>query len=329
MWSKEGVSEGQDGKQIKVEGWHIVDASTKELAKVTPGLPVRNQVEYVGSPYLYRSINITNYRGPTQWLAIAELAIPDNGNFPTNPDDPLSRVMKWNVQEYSVGKVSETDALRRLKKNSAGSIFPPMPKEYTRYRLTGRRYERFWNDDKVRRYVDKTNSNVMRLASRTILPYECVCKSIAPDGDFEDDAEYLMMKYVFEIGIDERSTDADPSAARAGYPFESHYADIGDVGWYASGSKSLQGKFCYVDENGAFRDYAKDVPLSGGGRPVNPEIMVQPFDRTFPPATPIQNPTTADHITVSYESPFSTANLRMWLYKDHLVTSFADILELV
>ena len=54
-----------------------------------------NQLEAVGSKYRYRNVNVTNYQGPTQWLAIAELAIPDTGTFPGMTDiawttDPLN-----------------------------------------------------------------------------------------------------------------------------------------------------------------------------------------------------------------------------------------------
>ena len=350
MWSKDGISEGQDGKLIKVEGWQIVDASTKELAKATPGLPVRNQLEAVGSKYRYRNVNVTNYQGPTQWLAIAELAIPDNGTFPETPDDPLLGVMKWTPERIKVGRASETDAYRKRKINSAGDIYPPESDTYTRWRLTGRRYERFWNDTKQRKYEGKTNSNVMRLFNRTILPYECLCEAIGPasGGEYEDDPDYMLIEYVFEIGTNERVAETGPMAGISGFPHDSHYLDQGSRGWYSEGGENKQGRFCRTVGSGTGEvlvGYEDNVVLDGtgkpnllilntAGQPTYSGVKVANFEATkF--YTPIANPTSSQHLVGggatsagNVQSPFSTATLPQWLYYRHQAVDFADILSL-
>ncbi len=332
MWSKDGISEGQDGKLIKVEGWQIIDASTKEIAKATPGLPVRNQLETVGSAYRYRNINVTNYQGPTQWLAIAELAIPDNGSFPTVPEDPTLGVMKWTCERFEIGRARESDAYRKRKINSAGDTYPPELATYVRYRMTGRRYERFWNDTKDRKYGNKTNSNAMRLFTRTILPYECLCKGISPVGEFEDDPDYMLIEYAFEIATDERVSESGPTAGISGFPFDAHYVDQGSRGWISS---TERGRFCRVNSDGEFVDYADDVILDGTGKPLDSAIKIVDFERVLTPSAPVANPTASQHLggggataAGNVQSPFSTATIPQWLYFNYQATNFADILSL-
>lgn len=336
MWSKDGINEGQDGKLIKVEGWQIVDASTKEIAKATPGLPVRNQLEAVGSKYRYRNVNVTNYQGPTQWLAIAELAIPDNGTFPETPDDPLLGVMKWTPERIEVGRASESDAYRKRKINSAGDIYPPEVATYTRWRITGRRYERFWNDSKRRKYEHKTNNNVMRLFGSTILPYECLCRAIGPVGEYEDDPDYMLIEYVFEIATSERVAETGPMSGISGFPFDAHYVDQGGRGWYTEGSVNKRGRFCQTIGTGTgevLAGYLDDVILDGTGKPKDTTIKVANFEATkF--YTPIANPTQAQWLigapanAGNVQSPFSTAAIPEWLYFNHQSVSFQDILSL-
>lgn len=336
MWSKDGISESpQDGKLMKMEGWQIIDASTREEAKATPGLPVRNQLESATSRYRYRSINVNRYNGPTSWLAIAELAIPDNGSFPEVPEDPLMGVMKWTPERLEVGRVSECDAYGKRKVNSAGDIYPPEPATYTRWRMTGRRYERFWNDVKQRLYEHKTNSNAMRLFGRTVLPYECLCRSIGPVGEYEDDPDYMLIEYIFEVGTNERVAQTGPTSGISGFPFDAHYVDQGNFGWYSDGAKNLRGRFCYVRtaDSTQFLDYADNVILDGTGKPKDTNIRVSDFERLNTYA-PIANPTSSQHLlgggataANNVESPFSTAAIPQWLYFNHQSISFADILS--
>ena len=326
MWSKDSTSIGDGGKKIEIQGWHVVDATTKALALATSGLPQYNDQLEPGSAYRVRRINCTNYNGPYTWLVIVEFAIPDGGSFGEPPDDPLQTPIKWTVRPFTISKVSETDVTGRLKKNAAGDIFPPIPKEYQRYEIIARRYERFWNDNKNKTYEGKVNSNAMVLGSRTVGPYELILNSYAPDTDFEDDADFILMAYRFEVGIHEQAlTTTNP---RSGYPFESHYANIGSFGWYTFNGTTSRGRFCRVDSVNRFLDYADNIPLTVLGRPVDSTIKVKPFEASIPPQTAVQNPNSAEHMATDDQSPFHTANLPMWLYKDHQSVDMSGVFSI-
>lgn len=357
MWSKETVGEDANGNKIYTDGYHIVDAATRAEAETAPGLPARNTPMDGNPRYKRGPINFSRYNGPTQWLAILTYAIPPNGswNGGGEDEDPLLKPWVWTVQESSVERANETDIKRRPKKNSAGDYFPPTPKKYKRMILVGRRYERFWDIAKGNRFIDTTNLNVINLGPIVIQSGEAICRSIKPSGDFEGDADYLLMEYQIEVGTDERARDParpnDPPTT-SGFPFDTHQLDIGNRGWYIEPTtgKKVRGLLCYAtgvtssSSGNRVLALAEDVQLLGDGMPVikpsgELQIYVCDFEQKHIYA-PQKNPNEAEWLVASGNanqwpagqeptaSPYSTATNPMWLFQEYARVDWTDLFRL-
>lgn len=343
LWSRAGSSENESGTLTWFDGYHVIDADTVSAARTATGLPRRNDPLSSGSAYLARRITVNNYTGPRSWLAVVEYAVPDNGQFPEPTDDPLSRPMRWTVQPSFVERANEMDAKRRLKKNSSGDLFPPVSSRYRRRTLVGTRYERFWDINKSRKFENKTNLNPINLGPVVIAPYEAMCHSIEPVGEFEYNSEYLLMQYAIEVAVDERAAPPakpdDPPIS--GYPFEQHQLDIGSFGWYDDSGTKRKGRFCYAKGttaasagNFVIQD-ADDVQLNGKGKPVDSNIYVRTTDGQLI-YSPAENPTTSEWLTggtyatgqTPIESPYSSTSNRMWLFLNHVAISWEEMFVL-
>lgn len=347
MWSKAGLREDSEGNRSWTDGYHIIDAATKQDAFLASGLPRRNDLDPASTAHRVRSIAVANKDGPTQWIATVEYGVPPSGQWQTPTEDPLLKPFKWRSDPSYIERANEMDAKRRLKKNSAGIIFPPRPSRYRRRILVGTRYERFWNLEKSRKFENKTNLNPISLGPVVIAPYECLCHAIEPAAEFESDADYLLMQYVLEVAVDERATEparpTDPPIS--GYPFEHHQTDISNYGWYFADGKNKVGRFCYASGTTASSsgNYviadANDVQLDGTGKPKirtnEQQIYVRSDDgRLIYEA--LSNPNRDEWLVggtyatgkAPTESPYSTVANRMWLFLDHVAISFEDMFTL-
>lgn len=350
MWSKQAVGEDANGNKVYTDGYHIVDAANRAEAESAPGLPVRNSPLSDDGRYKRGPIAFSILSGPTQWVAILTYAIPSNGNFPDPGDDPLLRPFRWNVQKSWVERPSEVDANRRPKKNSAGDFFQPTPKKYRRRILVGTRYERFWDLAKSELFENTTNLNQISLGPITIAPGAAMCHSIEPAGEFEGDADYLLMEYAIEVATDERAQDpARPNdPPDNGFPFDTHQLDIGNFGWFLdpTTSKLMRGRFCYATGTTAtssgnlFRGFAEDVQLDGTGMPYYRGATYAPIYVTPDDGTTIYtyqaNPNTAEWLATGTqvngkyqnESPYSTTANRMWLFPDCVRRDWTNLFTL-
>lgn len=345
MWSRRSVTEDANGNKTYSDGYHVIDAATEEEALATSGLPVRNQQRSSGSPYRVRGRSAQPYNGPTQWIVTVEYAIPTNGTFPETPtENPLTRVMRWTVQASYIERANEMDAKRRLKKNSAGDMFPPIPSQYRRRTLIGTRVERFWDINKSRKFENKTNANRISLGPVSIEPFEAMCESIEPVGDFTANDEWITMQYAITIAVDERATPPENSnnPPISGYPFEQHQLDIGNFGWYnnAAGQPRL-GRFCYASGTTAtsidnfVEGDADDVQLDGKGKPISDKIYCRSGDSKLIFA-PINNPIRSEWLTggdyatgrTPTASPYSSDTNPMWLFLNHVAIDWTDIFAL-
>jgi hypothetical protein len=352
MWSKKAAGEDANGNRTYTEGYHIVDAATRAEAITAPGLPARNATLADDPRYKRGPITFSNYNGPTQWLAILTYAIPPNGswNGGGEDEDPLLKPWVWTVQASWAERASDVDVRRRPKKNSAGDYFPPTPKRFRRRILIGRRYERFWDLAKCQKFENTCNANMIDLGPIVIQPGEALCHSIEPSGDFEGDADYLLMEYQIEVGTDERARDPahpnDPPTT-SGFPFDTHQLDIGNCGWYTgSDSKPKRGRFCYATGTTAANvgnvvtGDAEDVQLNGAGRPYpRPSTEAKIYVRDWEGKhiyDPIENPNQAERLVDGIwptgqqptESPYSTDANRMWLFRDYDRVDWTDLFRL-
>lgn len=347
MWSRAGVRIDENGNQVWSDGYHIIDAANRTEAKLATGLPLRNDPHSESVNHLARSFAFAPKEGPTQYLCVVEYAVPPNGSFPEPTDDPLLRPWRWRVEASYEERANEMDVKRRIKRNSAGDIFPPRSARYRRRMIIGTRYERFWNIAKARRFENKTNLEVVTLGPVQIQPYEALIHSIEPASEFESDAEYLLMQYAIEVAVDERATpvtdeNADPIF---GYPFEHHQLDMGNRGWYTKDGKKCRGRFCYAkgttnsDPNNRVLSDANDVQLDGTGKPKvrdgEQTIYVRSDDGVEVFAAE-SNPNTAEWLVggtyaqgeTPTQSPYSTVTNRMWLFKDHIAVSWQTLFNL-
>ena len=351
MWSKKAAGEDANGNKVYTDGYHIVDAANRAEAATAPGLPARNDPLAEDPRYKRGPISFNTYNGPTQWIGIATYAIPQNGSFNDPPDDPLLRPFRWTVQASWVERPSEVDVNRRPKKNSAGDFFPPTPKRYRRRVLVGTRYERFWDIAKCQKYENSTNLNQISLGPIVIAPGEALCQSIEPAGEFEGDADYLLMQYAIEVATDERARDpAHPNdpATTSGFPFDSHRLDIGNRGWYTGvDGNPRRGLFCNAKGTTATSSantvdmILEDVQLNGAGKPyratgsTDAQVYVCDFEkkRIY---TPIENPNQAERLVDGFWptgtqptlSPYSTDANRMWLFQDYTRLDWTDLFTL-
>ena len=349
MWSKKAVGEDANGNKVYTDAYHIVDAANRAEAATAPGLPARNAALSEDPRYKRRDIQFSSFNGPTQWLAVLTYAIPGSGNFPDPGDDPLLRPFRWTVQKSYVERPSEVDAKRRPKKNSAGDFFQPKPKKYRRRILIGTRYERFWDIAKGNKFEDTVNLNQISLGPVVIAPGEACFLSYEPSGEFEGDADYLLMEYAIEVATDERARDpARPEEPPiSGYPFDTHQLDVGNFGWYTgSDGKPKRGRFCYAtgttaaNSGNTIQGDADDVQLNGAGKPFpRPSTEAQIYVRDMEGKliyTPIENPNQAERLVDGFwptgqaptESPYSTSENRMWLFQDYPRLDWTDLFTL-
>ena len=350
MWSKKAVGEDANGNKVYTDAYHIVDAANRAEAATAPGLPARNDPLTEDPRYKRRDIAFSSFNGPTQWLAVVTYAVPPNGSFNGLPTDQLTRPWRWNVQASWIERPSEVDVKRRPKKNSAGDFFPPRPKRYRRRLLVGTRYERFWDIAKTKKFENTSNANQINLGPVVIAPGEALCHSIEPSGEFEGDADYLLMEYVIEVATDERAHDparpSDPPIS--GYPFDTHQLDIGNRGWYLDPvtSKPVRGRFCYAtgttsaNAGNHILGDADDVQLDGTGLPVDrPATEAQIYVRDYEGKRifdPYFNPDTSQWIEGgSYatgqeptQSPYTTRANPMWLFQDYVRIDWTNLFQL-
>lgn len=344
MWSRQGVREDEFGNLVWSDAYHIIDAANKAEARAATGLPRRNDVSPDSSSHKAKSIYIATKDSPTQWLALIEYAIPPSGGFPDPVDDPLLRPWRWRCDPTYEERANEMDAKRRLKKNSAGVIFPPRPARYRRRILVGTRYERFWDIGKSRKFENKTNSANITLGPVLILPYEALCHAIEPAAEFEGTADYLLMQYIIEVAVDERATPpATPGADPiSGYPFEHHQRDISNFGWYTGSSGKKLGRFCYATGTTAASsgNYVisdvDDVQLDGQGKPVartgedtiyvrnDKNLIYEPTTNPHSTEWLVDNPATNPNLKPT-ESPYSTSDNRSWLFIDHVAVDWENM----
>ena len=350
MWSRQAQGEDERGNRVYTDGYHIVDAASRSEAATAPGLPARNASLSEDPRYKRGAISFQPYNGPTQWIAILTYAIPANGSFPETPEDPLTRTWRWNVQASWVERPNETDINRRPKKNSAGDFFPPTTKRFRRRILVGTRYERFWDLAKCRKFENTVNANQISLGPLVIQPGEAMCHSVEPAGEFEGDADYLLMAYQIEVATDERARDPahpnDPPTT-SGYPFDTHQLDVGNFGWYTgSDGKPKRGRFCYAtgttaasSGNHVLGD-ADDVQLNGAGKPYprpagEAKIYVRNMEGNLV-YDPIESPNQAEKLVDGIWptgqqptlSPYSTDANRMWLFLEYARVDWTDLFTL-
>jgi len=351
MWSKKAVGEDANGNKVYTDAYHIVDAANRAEAATAPGLPARNAALSEDPRYKRRDIQFSSFNGPTQWLAVLTYAIPGSGNFPDPGDDPLLRPFRWTVNASWVERPNETDVNRRPKKNSAGDFFPPTPKRFRRRVLVGTRYERFWDLAKCQKFENTCNANQISLGPLVIQPGEALCHSIEPAGEFEGDADYLLMQYEIEIATDERARDpAQPNqpASTSGFPFDTHRLDIGNRGWYTGvDGNPRRGRFCIAkgttaaSSGNTVDQIVEDVQLNGAGKPfratasTDAQIYVCDYEgkRIY---TPIENPNQAERLVDGFwptgtqptASPYSTTENRMWLFIDYARIDWTDLFTL-
>lgn len=331
-WTGDSIDESYNGTKVVKslqQKWHVIDADENAVLTAS-GLPIYNQEFTPGSPYRVRRRNPKRI-GPFTWEVQVDYGIPDQGQYGDPAPNPLDRPMRFTMGYREVEITKDQDANKRPIKNSAGTYFDPPPTTtITVETMEIRRYEAFYNRDKARLYRNHVNNNQFTIGSTVILPYECKCTYIGPTSEIEVGAPYVEMLYAFELNFEAR---ADPTIS--GNPFDFHIVDQGTRAWYNDGTNNRLGFLCaYQTDSGSSTDVVVQVlteptPLNGKGKPIDTTIKVTDReDGKGKVYTPIENPTTAEHIDTAagYLSPFDLPTLRMWLYANLPEADFSQIL---
>ena len=223
------------------------DDGTTAVPQADAGHPGNGRLKCLGP-------EVKERKGPDYWVIGCEYEIPNAGNATVGTTDPLLEKPFVEWRPLTTSEPVDTDLDGRPIANAAGDLFQGATRSVRGFSFTVTRNEPFFDILKSETWSNTVNSVDMMISGVLFPANTLLLASIAPTGRYQFGAKYVNIGYDFE---------RLPLINK--HPFQHRYLNVGDQGWYTSGSGPSKGKF--VNEGG---DVISSVKLALDGTPLSP-----------------------------------------------------------